>query len=180
MSLDNFREESVSKINSGMNTLIYVLAYAGMIFFGFFALMNLMSILNGNFDIYVIAGTLITGGLTYGCFVVRNNQRIEYDYTFTNGILDIAKIINNSKRKRLLSTDIREFEVIAPTSDEGFQRILQHGNIEKKYNFFLNRGGGLYYGVFIHEGKKSLLVFEPSETLVNMFKIYIPRNVKTK
>ena len=74
MLLDNFREESVSKVNSGMNTLIYVLAYAGMIFFGFFALMNLMSVLNGNFDIYVIIGTLITGGLAYLCFVVRNNQ----------------------------------------------------------------------------------------------------------
>ena len=35
MLLDNFREESVSKVNSGMNTLIYVLTYAGMIFFGF-------------------------------------------------------------------------------------------------------------------------------------------------
>lgn len=178
--MDNFREESVSKANSGLNTLAYVLAFIGMIVFGLIALVNFMSILNGNFNIPVIIITLIAGGITYGCFVLRNNQRIEYDYTFTNGILDIAKVINNTKRKRLLSADIREFEIIAPTSDEGFLRMLNHKGIEKKFNYFLNRGGGLYYGVFIHEGKKALLVFEPSETLVQMFKIYNPRNVKTR
>lgn len=178
--MDNFREESISKANTGLNTLLYVLAFMGMIIFGFIALVNLMGILNGNFRIPIIVITLISGGLAYGCFVARNNQRIEYDYTFTNGILDIAKVINNSKRKRLLSTDIREFEIIAPTSDEGFQRMLNHKGIEQKFNYFLNRGGGLYYGVFIHGGKKSLLIFEPSDMLVQMFKIYNPRNVKTR
>lgn len=151
-----------------------------MVFFGFFALMYFMSILNGNFSIPVIVITLILGALTYGCFVAKNRQRIEYDYTFTNGILDIAKVINNSRRKRLLSTDVREFEIIAPTSDDGFQRMLNHKGIEQRFNYFLNRGGGLYYGVFMHEGKKSLLIFEPSDTLVEMFKVYNPRNVKTR
>ncbi|NLI60602.1 MAG: hypothetical protein GX375_04125 [Clostridiales bacterium] len=178
--MDNFREESVSKVNSGLTTLVYVLAFAGMVFFGFFALMFLMSILNGNLQIPTIVFTLVFGGLAYGCFVIRNNQRVEYDYTFTNGTLDIAKVINNSKRKRLLSTDIREFEILAPTSDEGFQRMLNHKGIEKKFNYFLNRGGGLYYGVFMHEEKKSLLVFEPSDEMVEMFKIYNPRNVKVR
>jgi len=123
---------------------------------------------------------LVFGALAYGCFVLRNNQRIEYDYTFTNGILDIAKVINNSKRKKLISTDIREFEVMAPTSDEGFNRMLNHKGIEQKLNYFLNRGGGLYYAVFTHDGKKTLLVFEPSEEMVQMMKPYNPRNIKTK
>lgn len=178
--MDNFREESISKNNTGLNTLLYVLSFIGMIIFGLIAVTYLMAIFNGNFKIPTIVTTLIFGGLTYGCFVAKNNQRIEYDYTFTNGILDIAKVINNNKRKRLLSADIREFEVIAPTSDEGFQRILNHKGIEKRFNYFLNRGGGLYYAVFIHDGKKSLLVFEPSDILVQMFKVYNPKNVVTR
>lgn len=178
--MDNFREESVNKSNTGLNTFIYVLAFIGMIFFGFIALMNFMAIINGNFSIPAILITLISGGLAYGFFVLRNNQRIEYDYTFTNGILDIAKVINNKKRKMLLSTNVKDFEVIAPTSDEGFQRMLNHKGIEKKYNYFLNPGGGLYYGVFMHEGKKSLLVFEPSQRMVEMFRVYNPRNVKAQ
>ncbi|HZJ82660.1 MAG TPA: hypothetical protein VFD57_02510 [Clostridia bacterium] len=178
--MDNFREESVSKVSTGLNTMLYVLSFIGMVFFGFIALLNFMSIINGNFSIPAIIMALIFGGLAYGCFVARNNQRIEYDYTFTNGILDVAKVINNKKRKRLLSTNVRDFEIIAPTSEEGFQRMLNHKGIEKKHNYFLNPGGGLYYGLFIHEGKKSMIVFEPSQKMVEMFKIYNPRNVKVQ
>lgn len=178
--MDNFREESVSKVNSGLNTLVYILASTGMILFGIIALMNLSAVLGGNFNIPTIVITLISGAAAYGCFVLRNNQRIEYDYTFTNGILDIAKIINNRKRKKLLSADTREFEVLAPISDDGFQRMLNHKGIEQKLNYFLNRGAGLYYAVFTHNGKKTLLVFEPSEKMVEMMKIYNPRNIKVK
>lgn len=176
--MDLFREESVHKANTGVNTLIFVLSWIGLILFGFLALNMLMLIFNGIFDVISIGGFIIFGALTYLCFMLRNNQKIEYDYTFTNGTLDIAKVINNSRRKKLLTTDIREFEVIAPASDDGFQRMLQHPGI-KKFNCFLNRGGGLYYGVFTHNSQKSILIFEPSEEMVRLFKLVNPRNVKT-
>ncbi len=182
--MDNFREESVSKVNSGLSTIIYILSSVGMVFFGIIALLNLSAIWSGiwsgDFSLPAFIITLIFGALAYGCFVLRGNQRIEYDYTFTNGILDIAKVINNSKRKKLLTADIREFEMLAPTSDDGFQRMLNHPGIEQKFNYFLNRGGGLYYAVFTHNGKKTLLVFEPSEKMVEMMKFYNPRNIKVK
>jgi hypothetical protein len=176
--MDLFREESVHKANTSINTLIFVLSWIGLILFGFLALNMLMLIFNGIFDLISIGGLILFGALTYLCFVLRNNQKIEYDYTFTNGTLDIAKVINNARRKKLLTTDIREFEVIAPTSDPGFQRMLQHPGI-KKYNYFLNRGGGLYYGIFTHNSQKSILIFEPSEEMVRLFKLVNPRNVKT-
>jgi len=182
--VDNFREESVSKINSGLNTMIYILSSVGMVLFGIIALFNLSAIwngiLSGNFSIPAIVITLIFGAIAYGCYVLRGKQRIEYDYTFTNGILDIAMVINNSKRKKLLSTDVKEFEMLAPISDAGFERMLNHPGIEQKFNYFLNRGGGLYYAVFTHNGKKTLMVFEPSEKMVEMMKLYNPRNVKVK
>ncbi|MCM8901492.1 hypothetical protein KVG29_09700 [Caldicoprobacter algeriensis] len=178
--MDYFHEESVTKVNAGLNSIIYVICYIGMVIFVLFALQGLITIMNGIINIPVIAITLVCGALAYGCFVLKNNQRIEYDYTFTNGILDIAKITNNSKRKKLLSVDVREFEVIAPISDEGFKRMLHHKGIQNRYNYFLNRGPGLYYGIFTQDGVKSMLVFEPSDKLVELFKIFNPRNVKTR
>lgn len=177
--MDLFHEESVHKTDSGANTLIYVSAYVGMLLFGFIALNFLMTIFGGNLNPIAIALFLVFGALTYGCFVLRNNQKVEYDYTFTNGTLDIAKVINNTRRKKLLSTNVREFEVLAPASDEGFARMLNHPGI-KKFNYFLNKGGGLYYGVFNHAGSKSFLVFEPSEELVALCKKVNPRNVKIR
>ncbi len=174
-----FREESVQKVDTGLSTLLYIITYGAMIFFGILAFVFLTAIMQGALNAFSAISLAISAGLTFGCYVLRNNQRIEYDYTFTNGMLDIAKVINNSKRKKLLSADIKEFEIIAPISDEGFNRMLNHPGI-KKLNYFLNRGGGLYYGVFTKDGVKSLLVFEPSEEMVALFKKVNPRNVKER
>lgn len=176
--MDMFHEESVSKSGGGKGKLYY-LYFAGMIFFGLFALQGLMTVLAGTLNVFSIGFTLIFGASTYGMYFLRNNESIEYDYTFTNGILDIAKVINNAKRKKLLSADIREFEIIAPTSDAGFERMLNHQGITKRHNYFLNKGAGLYYGVFTNEGQKSMLVFEPSENMISIFKKFNPRGVKS-
>mgnify|MGYP000713262603 CR=1 FL=1 len=177
--MDTFHEESVSKINTGINTFIYIASFLGMILCGFLTLVYFSNIVNKNsIHFPSIVYTILFGLATFGFYVLRNHQRIEYDYTFTNGILDVAKIINNNKRKKMLTADIREFEIIAPISDEGFQRALANRDIKKKYHFFLNRGGGLYYGIFNHEGVKSLIVFEPSQELLKLFKLYNSRNVK--
>ena len=181
--MDQFHEESVSKDKTGLNTFIYFILYVFMIIFAITAIMTLNTLFasiasGGKGIVFVIIQLVLTGGLTFGCYVLKNNQRIEYDYTLTNGVLDVAKVINNSKRKKVLSADVKEFEVIAPISDPGFQRMLNYKGIQKKYNVFLNRNSKLYYGVFTHEGVKSLIVFEPSEEMLNSIKVFIPRNVK--
>lgn len=179
---DLFREESVHKVNTGLNTLIFVIAWVGLIINGFMTVFLFQSIFaqlgQGSFNIIPIIGFVIFGGLTYLFYMIKNNQRVEYDYTFTNGTLDIAKIYNNTRRKKLLTANVKEFEILAPTRDDGFQRALQHPGI-KKLNYFLNRGGGLYYAVFTNNGEKTILVFEPSEEFVKMCKLVNPRNVKT-
>lgn len=176
--MDQFHEESVRKEKVGFSNLVYVLAYILMIISGFMALMSLQIVFTGQHLVQSLIETGIFGALTYGLYVLKNNQRIEYDYTFTNGIFDVAKVINNSKRKKLLSVNVKEFEVVAPISDEGFERMLHHKNIDKKYNVFLNKGSRLYYGIFNHEGTKSMIVFEPGEEMIKIFKVFNPRAVK--
>jgi len=174
-----FREESVHKVDTSLSTLLYIFTYGAMIFSGILAFIFLTAIMQGLFNEFNVICLVLFAGLTFGFYILRNNQRVEYDYTFTNGVLDIAKVINNNKRKKLLSADIKDFEIIAPISDEGFNRMLNHPGI-KKLNYFLNRGGGLYYGVYTKDGAKSLLVFEPSEEMVALFKKVSPKNVKEK
>lgn len=178
MQVDFFHEESVNKAGAGARGALYFACYGGMIIFGILALYGLMALMGGNINVMSVVVTLIFGAAAYGMYILRNNQNIEYDYTFTNGILDIARVVDNNKRKKLLSTDIKEFEIIAPTSDEGFERMLNHKGIIKRYNFFLNKGKGLYYGIFMHEGQKCMLVFEPSEKMLGIFKKFNPRGVK--
>ncbi|SRR5690606_7561222 len=176
--MDLFHEESVRKMNTGFNTFVYILAFLAMIICAIMAASFLMTIVTGQNIVYSLVLTAIFGGLTYGFYVLRNNQRVEYDYTFTNGIFDVAKIINNSKRKRLLSMNVKDFEVVAPIEDPGFERMLNNKDIEKRYNVFLNKGKGLYYGIFDNEGVKSMIVFEPGEEMLNLFKRFNPRSIK--
>ena len=176
-SMDHFREESVSRYRAGISSFLYIVGWMLMILFGIIAIFGasgLMSMRNILYNAILLAGG---GGLAYGAYVFKNNQRIEYDYTFTNGTFDIAKVINNNKRKRVLSLNVRELDQVAHTSDPGFQKALANPAVKKKYNCFLNRGGGLYYAIMIHDGQKSLLVFEPSKEMLKLFKTYNPHNV---
>lgn len=175
--MDYFHEETIIKANSSMNVFFYYTFYSSMIFFGVLSLLYINAFLKGAFDYMFIILALITGALAYGSYILRNNQRIEYDYTFTNGVLDIAKIINRSKRKKLLSVEIGEFEIIAPIGHESFQKALQDKTIQKRLNYFLNKGEGLYYGILRDERKRCLLIFEPSQEMLRMFKAFNPRNV---
>src|SRR5690554_4780137 len=131
--MDHFREESVSRYRAGLNSFLYIIAWMMMIFFAVIAIIGASGLISLHNILPNAIRLLVGGGLAYAAYVFKNNQRIEYDYTFTNGTFDIAKVINNSKRKRILSVNVREFDQLAHTSDPGFQRALQNPAIKKKY-----------------------------------------------
>ncbi|MDI3508641.1 MAG: hypothetical protein PWP48_1880 [Clostridiales bacterium] len=185
--MDNFHEEVVMKDKTTMDSLLYVLSYIAMIVFGILALFMLMNILPlllaGQFTMIIAPAILLVafGGLTYLAYVTRNKQSTEYEYTFTNGELDVAAVIMNNKRKKLLSANAKEFESIAPVSDDSYKRLANSMKDMKVYKAYRNNDvDRLYYGLFNHDGVKSILLFEPSEELLNLFKTYIPRNIKIK
>jgi len=158
-----------------------------MIIFGIAAIFMLMNILPlllaGQFSMIIAPLILLVafGGLAYLAYVTRNNQSIEYEYTFTNGDLDVAAVIMNNKRKKLLSVNAKEFENIAPVSDDSYQRLAHNMKDMKVYKAFRNNDADrLYYGLFNHEGVKGVLLFEPSQELLEMIKAYVPRNIKVK
>ena len=41
------------------------------------------------------------------------NKNIEYEYDYTNGSLEIAKIIDNAKRKKVVSIESAEIKLVA-------------------------------------------------------------------
>ena len=46
--------------------------------------------------------------------LVFSNMNVEYEYVFVNGDLDIDKIMNKSRRKRMFSVDADQMELLAP------------------------------------------------------------------
>lgn len=117
--------------------------------------------------------------VAFGAYWFIQRQNIEYEYTFTNGDLDIDKIINKSKRKRILTVSVKDFEVMAHVEDKdhahelnGFQKTLDFSSGEVKPN--------TYAALLMHKNEKVKMIFEPNEEIVKGIFHLIPRKLYIK
>lgn len=96
------------------NIIDYMVIFS--IFFGslFVALLIILF-----FNINAISAALLIalGYLVYYLISMRN---VEFEYAFTNGELDIDKIIAQRKRKRLFSANCRDFEAFGKLDSKNF------------------------------------------------------------
>ena len=55
-------------------------------------------------------------GLGVACYFIIPGTDLEFEYLFVNGELDIDKVMSKSKRKRVISLDITQADLIAPVT----------------------------------------------------------------
>ena len=166
--MDNFREEIVvRKQGKVINALGYIFCWFFLIVFGLIGMMGLSAIMGMNFAVANFIMLIVGGGVAFLMWRFKDNFRIEYEYSFTNGEMDYAMVLGNNRRKTLGSIRMREVEaggwVDGPTYSryEGMKEV-------KHLDFFINGKQRLYYLFFIRDGKKHLLLMEPSEEMVEM------------
>ena len=167
--LDNFKEEVIVKRNRGFNSAMYALCWVLMVLFGLYALINLSALMNAQFNVVTIVGFVLFGGLTYLIWRYKDNYRTEYEYTFTNGDLDVSKVLGNSRRKYLTSLPMKNVESAGRVTDPSFQRYITMKDV-KKHNWFLNREAKLYYYFFTKNQVRHLMVVELSDEMVELTK----------
>ena len=170
--LDNFKEEVIVKRNRGLNSLMYVMCWFFMIVFGLIGLMSLSALMGGNFNWQVIVQLVIFDGMAYLIWRYKDNYRTEYEYTFTNGDLDVSKVLGNTRRKYLTSLPMKNVESAGRVTDPSFQRYITMKDV-KKHNWFLNRDNNLCYFYFVKNSVKHVIVVEPSDEMVEMAKPYM-------
>lgn len=170
---DTFYEISVYSTNSSSN-ILYTLYMICSVSMGILAFCSLFFGGFTNIFMYVIAA--VCGMSCYFFYHLAQNTRVEYDYTFTNGTLDIAKIINDKTRKKLLSLNVAEILDMQPITASAFQSYFEDKSI-KRVNMFINRGEHLYYMLFVKDGAKIAVVFEPDQQMIEYIKMYNTNNV---
>ncbi len=171
---DVFYEMAVYSTASSHN-LLQTLYTVFMVLSGAASLVLLF--LSGLRNYYLLTVGIVFGALCAIFYMMSQGVRVEYDYTFTNGILDIAKITNDKNRKKIVSIDVAsEILEMKPITADSFQRFFEDKSV-KKVNIFLNKGTHLYYMHINHEGKKYVIVFEPDGQLAEYIKMYNPDNV---
>ena len=173
--MDHFKEEVVLPRNNLLGNILYVLCWVGIVFFGLYGMLMLQMVMFAP-GLATILLTLLTIGAAVLLFFFKDNFKVEYEYSFTNGSLDFAKVLRSAKRKELGSMNVANVSACGHVAHASFQRFLSMKDVTKR-NWFLNRDGKLFYFYYVKDNKKNMIIIEPSEEMVEMIRHYLPVGV---
>ena len=173
--MDHFKEEVVVARNSLLNNVLYMLCWVLIVVFGLYGMLMLQMLMFA-FSVGTILLTVLSIGAAVLLFFVKDNFKVEFEYSFTNGSLDFAKVMRSAKRKELGSMNVANVAACGHVAHDSFRKFLAMKDVNKR-NWFLNRDGNLFYFYYVKENKKNMIVIEPSEEMVEMIRHYLPVGV---
>jgi len=168
---DVFKEQLVKKAVTGKDTALRfgIVALAVIIFFFCLMIPGIQQF-----------AAFVAIALIFGAYFLISRRNVEYEYVFTNGDLDIDVIYNKSKRKRLFSSSVRDFEIIAHVQDTAHTHELSGAAETKDYSSGIV-GPNTYAFVMSYKGKRTKFIIEPNEMMIKAFStVLTPRKLFKK
>ncbi|MDD2956172.1 MAG: hypothetical protein PHD67_07645 [Oscillospiraceae bacterium] len=102
---DVFIEHLVKKKNTPLEWLLRVLILLGA------ALLSvILFMFSGYLGVFQTFALMLIAGVIYGAWYIFTSFNVEFEYSITNGEMDVDKIIAQRKRKRLISVKCKDFE----------------------------------------------------------------------
>lgn len=121
-------------------------------------------------------GLLISIGVLYAAYKILISFNIEYEYSVTNNFIDIDKIINQRKRKKVYSGDCKDFELVAKKNSSKYNSAFD--NIPQKIPAVSSmQSDDIYFIVTNNEKGRLIIYFEPDDRMLESFRKYIPSKV---
>lgn len=105
--------------------------------------------------------TILLGVLIY--YFVFPKLDVEYEYTLLNHDLEIDAIYSKSKRKKLMTLDIQQAEIIAPKNSHRLDSV----HADKTKDFSAGTGEGTYAIVIPAEQTMSCILIDPDEKMLD-------------
>lgn len=153
---DIFKEQIVKRKTPPLDMVIK----SAMVFGYFVVALLLQAVLAGiGLDplvIFVYMGAIFLSWFTLG------KLKVEYEYVLTNGELDIDMITNKRSRKRVLTVDLKNVELMVHHSKQTM--ITQQG---KMVRYDSGTGGDTYVFVMKKQNAYVLVSFEPNEAMID-------------
>ena len=183
--MDDFLEIYAVRRHQGPFTVLYYLCWVLVVLFALIAAISLPSILGANpetgsliFSWQSLLIALLFGGAAFLIWRWSDNCRVEYDYTFTNGNLDVSRVLNNKRRRYLTALDMKDVIRCGPAAGPAFMKTLNEPGI-KRHNWFVNRDAHLYFFYFQKKGLKHIIVVELNQEMIDMIRSrsYLQRGV---
>jgi len=167
---DVFREERVVRVLTGRDKGLRVTVVAASVVF---ALVSGIVLLPGLPVFYLVLVVAVGWGAR--AFLKRQNR--EYEYTFTNGELDIDVIYNKEWRKQLYSIDLqKDVLLMAPVSAAEHRAEWEGTGVPISVGRTAS-GEGAYVLLVRKDGRRTVLTWDPSEEMVQACRRVAPRIV---
>ncbi|MCR5396786.1 MAG: hypothetical protein K6E64_04880 [Lachnospiraceae bacterium] len=101
---------------------------------------------------------------------LQHNKQTDFDYIYTNGVLEIDRISGGTKRKNLFTIDIEHLVVIAPSKTEP---VMPYVGKRMKTLDCTSHEEVPYYTMILHNPAKDedwKILWEPKEEFLEEFK----------
>jgi len=118
---------------------------------------------------------IITLAAGFGAFYLMSFLRVEYEYVFTNGELDIDIIYNRARRKRVFSANVKSFEVMAHVEDMNHAGSFKGAHETRDYSSGVV-GPDTYAFLISVSGKQTKVIIEPNEKMMTAISGAVPRS----
>lgn len=126
-------------------------------------------------------GMLLLVGIWWGAYQLMSRRNIEWEYILTNSEFDIDKIMSKKGRKRVLSIDFKNANLVARVDDTAHNYEFL-GNETSKNIKVMNFTGGknvgeIYFIDIMIENERKYVLFQPTSKMIEAIRKFNPRNV---
>ncbi len=116
--------------------------------------------------------------LGYLAYLLITSRDIEYEYELVEDYLTISKISHKSRRKKIFSGSINDFDVVAPINSTHF---LEKGQqVQTTIESISSRNApGVYFGLIQYQGKRTTVLIETDERMLAHMKKILEYKLKS-
>lgn len=168
--MDSFNEQLVTKETTQKDR-----ARKWLIMFGSVALAFAFIFFGMMLPQYLMIGIFLGAGAIYGGYYLLQSLDLEYEYIFTNGDLDIDKIIAKRSRKRLISVKVNDATAVGVAedfSDGGRTLVLASACDPEQTDYYLD--------VKHHSYGEVRLIFTPDADTLRVIRTHLPRALRNQ
>ncbi len=128
---------------------------------------------------FLLPGVLLVPAILIGIvwYLLYVNSQIEYEYTYIEGRLSIARIKAKRRRKELARIEMEEVLLIAPTSSHELDSYFHNRQVIRKMCASGLAGAHTYQIVYKSGNGISMIEFEPDQNMLEMIQGRNPRKV---
>jgi hypothetical protein len=111
----------------------------------------------------------------------KNSLDVDFDYILSDTRLRIVRVFNRRRRKLYIDVDVKKLAAYGPiAAEDSFNRYDHTPGVKKHYAVLTDDEKKVYFLYYSDGPDKTLVLFEPDETLLRNMRLAIGRDIMIK